>query len=150
MADVDLEYDPKSLLPKTTRKRIREFERQLSAYFERTIRLPTTYCEHVVAHHGGVPQKNCFKTPSKKVRVLCRFFNFLKAEDLKPPLIASWRTENGYSASEDVRIDYSVFRYFDEEMWDGRLRASELPLVPFAGLDTAGHNCRVMAEYDLH
>jgi hypothetical protein len=149
MAPVDLEYEAGSLLPAVGRQRVRQFARWLADYFERPIRLPAAYAEHLAAFHGGVPGKSCFATPAGRVRVVCRFFNLLRPEDLRPPLLPSWRSEAGYSASPDIRLDYSVYHYFDDEMWDGRLRESDSPLVPIAGLDTAGHNCRVMAEYDL-
>jgi hypothetical protein len=79
-----------------------------------------------------------------KVRVVGRFFNFLEEEDLEGPALPSWRP-----GGQDVRLDYSLYEYSDNEMWDERLRESETILLPIAGLDTAGHDCRLMAEYDL-
>lgn len=149
MATLDLAYQAGSLLPAVERKRFRKLMRWLVEYFERPLRLPAAYVDHLTAYHGGVPGKCCFTMPDGRIRVLCRFFNLLEEDDLEPPLIPSWRQQAGYSTSPDIRLDYSVYHYFDDEMWDGRLGLSDAPLVPIAGLDTAGHNCRLMAEYDL-
>lgn len=146
---IDLEYLPDSLLPKTNRQSIHEYVDWLQRFYERAIIFPQYYVEHVLAFHGGVPGKSCFKAPSKGERVVCRFFNFLQLKDITTPYLPSWRTEYGRSASKDIRLDYSVWRYHDEEPWAQELREFEEPLVPFACLDTAGNNAREMAEYDL-
>jgi hypothetical protein len=145
----ELEYLPDSLLPKTDRESIEAYVGWLQRYYEKTIRLPDSYVDHVLNFHGGVPGKACFKARSKGERVLCRFFNFLQDKDITPPCMPSWRTEHGRSASKDIRLDYSVWRYLDEEPWNQKLTEFEERLVPIACLDTAGHNAREMAEYDL-
>ena len=72
-----------------------------------------------------------------------RFFNFLEEEDLAPPGEMSWRQWSG----QDIRLDYQVYCYFNLEHW--AIRRDQFDLVPIAGLDTAGHNCRLMDSYDL-
>lgn len=146
---IDLEYMPDSLLPATDRQSVQEYVDWLQRYYEQAVVLPESYVEHVLAFHGGVPGKACFNAANKGGRVVCRFFNFLRQKDITPPYLPSWRTEYGRSASQDIRLDYSVWRYHDEEPWAERLREFEEPLVPIACLDTAGNNAREMAEYDL-
>jgi hypothetical protein len=48
-------------------------------------------------------------------------------------------------------MDYRLRSYLDNAFWAFRLeeRSQDLYLLPFAGLDTAGHDCREMEEYDL-
>jgi hypothetical protein len=145
MSAIDLEYEPGSLLPPVTARQIRKFEKYLSEIWERHVRLPAAYVEHVKAFHGGVPGKKCFKTEGGQVRVVGRFANFLEEDDLESPSMPSWRP-----GGQDIRLDYSLYDYSDNEMWDERLRGGgEAALLPIAGLDTAGHDCRLMTEYDL-
>jgi hypothetical protein len=141
---IDLEYEPASLLDPPPPERVREFERRLGRYWERRLRLPAAYVEHITTFHGGVPGKKCFQTPSGKVRVLGRFFNFLEPADLEPPLTRSWRS---WSSGPDVRLDYRVKEFLNNEFWC--LRLSGTRLLPIAGLDTAGHDCRGMDEINL-
>jgi hypothetical protein len=145
MKSIDLEYEPDSLLPPANPRSIRKFEKYLRDYWEQKVKLPAAYVEHMKAYHGGVPGKKCFKTPEGTVRVVGRFFNFLEEDDLEPPLIPTWRP----GGEHDIRLDYSLYEYSDNEMWDSRLRESETNLLPIAGLDTAGSDCRLMVEYDL-
>jgi hypothetical protein len=144
MKAIDLEYEPGSLLPPARAGRIRAFERWLSRFWERPVRPPAAYFEHITAFHGGVPGKKCFRTPSGRVRVLGRFFNFLEEEELEPPVVPTWRPWGG---RRGIRQDYRVAEYLDNEPWARRI--DQLNLLPFAGLDTAGHYCRGMDEYDL-
>src|SRR5262249_55805296 len=116
----------------------------LSRFWERRIRLPREYVEHMTLFHGGVPGKKCFRTPSGRIRVLGRFFNFLEEKELQEPFTPTWRS---WGRPQDVRLDYRVLEYFDNEFW--AIRRDQFHLVPIAGLDTAGHDCRGMDEYDL-
>lgn len=144
MKGIDLEYDAGSLLPAPRSHCIRTFEKWLSRFWERPVRLPAGYVEHITAFHGGVPGKKFFRTAAGRVRVLSRFFNFLEKEDLDPPIIPTWRPWGG---RQDIRLDYRVAEYLDNEHW--AVRIDQFHLLPFAGLDTAGHDCRGMSEYDL-
>jgi hypothetical protein len=141
---IDLECEPGSLLHPARRGRLRAFETWLSRFWKRPVRLPAAYVEHLTAFHGGVPGKKCFRTASGRVRVLGRFFNFLEEEDLDPPLVPTWRSWGG---RQDIRLDYRVAEYLDNEHW--AIRIDQFSLLPFAGLDTAGHDCRAMDDYDL-
>jgi hypothetical protein len=107
--------------------------------------LPEAYVAHILHFHGGCPGKACFRTPAGVTRMVGRFFNFLKPGDLAPPLNPTWRQ---WSDEPDVRLDYSLLRFFDYEFWGVRLEEAGRCL-PIAGLDTAGHNCRDMDEFDL-
>src|SRR5262249_54657205 len=129
-------------------QRLFEFDKWLSFFWEREVQLPTAYKEHITAFHGGVPGKKCFATLSGEARVLCRFFNFLELSDLRPPFTKSWRS---WSFGPDIRLNYRVRSYFDNEFWAFQLaeRSKGLKLLPIAGLATAGHDCREAEEYDL-
>jgi hypothetical protein len=141
---IDLEYEPGSLLPPVAAERLRDFERWLSRYWERRIRLPRAYTEHMLAFHGGAPGKACFRTPAGRTRMVGRFCNFLEKEDLVPPLTSTWRQ---WSGEPDVRLDYRVKNFLNYEFWCIRLEGTQC--LPIAGLDTAGHNCRDMDEINL-
>ena len=144
---VDLEYEPGSLLPPFPRERIDEFEKWLAGYWERErIKLPAAYVRHITKFHGGVPGKKCFRDADGRVRVVGRFFNFLREEDLTEPYTKSWRS---WSLGPDIRLDYRVEDFLDNEFWCARLGYPGCDLVPIAGLDYAGHDCRGMDEFDL-
>jgi hypothetical protein len=142
---VDLEYDPSSLLPPCPGERLRAFEKWLSRYWETEVRLPQAYFDHVQEFHGGCPGKACFRTANGRTRMVGRFFNFLEKGDLTPPLTPTWRQ---WSAEPDVRLDYRVKGFLDYEFWCVR-RERAGHCLPIAGLDTAGHNCRDMDEFNL-
>lgn len=141
----DLEYDPATLLPPCPPERLRKFEEWLSWYWGAETRLPAAYAEHLLRYHGGCPGKACFRTATGSTRMVGRFFNFLEEDDLSPPLTPTWRA---WSAEPDVRLDYRVEGFLDYEFWCARLEAAG-HVLPIAGLDTAGHNCRDMNEIDL-
>jgi hypothetical protein len=145
---VDLEYEPGSLLPPFPPERVAELEDEFTHYCGRRKRLalPASYVEHLTAFHGGVPGKKCFREPGGRVRVLGRFFNFLKEEDLSPPYTKSWRS---WSLGPDIRLDYRLADFMDNEHWCIRLGYPGIHLFPIAGLDYAGHDCRGMEEFDL-
>jgi hypothetical protein len=144
-AVVNLEYEPDSLLKPPHPDRIRKVEQWLTHFWQRDalFRFPPAYVEHILQFHGGVPGKKCFRTASKRTRVIGRFFNFLEEQDLDPPSQRSWRQWS----DQDIRLDYQVYCYFNYEHW--AIRHDQFNVVPIAGLDMAGHNCRVMDDYDL-
>jgi hypothetical protein len=143
---IDLEYDPASLLPPPPAKRLGAFEKYLSHQWETKVRLPAAYVEHVRRFHGGCPGKACFTTAAGRTRMVGRFFNFLEPGDLRPPLTPSWRQWTG--GEQDVRLDYRAKGFTDDEFWCVRLEKAGRCL-PIAGLDTAGHSCRDIDEFDL-
>ncbi len=145
MPTIDLDYEPDSLLPPINRDTVQECEKFLSRHFERPIKFPEAYVEHVLQFHGGVPGVRCFTTPSGERRALCRFMNFIRREDLSPPMLPTWRE----SPPHDIRLDYSHYTMNDCDPWCGRLYESGGMLVPIAAIDTAGHDARVMMEFDL-
>jgi hypothetical protein len=142
---IDLEYDPATLLPPFPHERLREFEQWLCHYWETEVRLPRAYTAHILQFHGGCPGKACFRTADGETRMVCRFFNFLEESDLSPPLSPTWRQ---WSGEPDVRLDYRVRGFFDWDFWFTQLEDAG-NLLPIAGLDTAGHNCRDMDEFNL-
>lgn len=142
---IDLEYDPVTLLVPFPPERLRKFEKWLSCYWESDVRLPTAYINHIQQFHGGCPGKACFRTKSGETRMVGRFFNFLEEGDLTPPAMPTWRQ---WSMGQDVRLDYQVAGFLDYEFWCVRLEEAG-NCLPIAGLDTAGHNCREMDEFNL-
>lgn len=46
-------------------------------------------------------------------------------------------------------MDYSIHAFMDLEHWCIRLGSTGTNLLPIAGLDYAGHDCRGMEEFDL-
>jgi SMI1-KNR4 cell-wall len=140
---LDLEYDLQSLLPSIQIEQLRDFEKWLTFYWEREIQLPQEYIDHILLFHGGVPAKACFQTPSGSTRMVCRFFNFSEQSDLTPPFTPSWRSWS----ETDVRLDYRVAGFLEDEFWC--IRLENTTLLPIAGLDTCGHNCRDMDEMNL-
>lgn len=142
---VDLEYDPATLLPPCVPARLKKFEKWLRNYWESDVRLPTAYVDHIQQFHGGCPGKACFRTKSGETRMIGRFFNFLEEGDLTPPEIPTWRQ---WSQGQDIRLDYQVRGFLDYEFWCVRLDEAD-NCLPIAGLDTAGHNCREMDEFNL-
>lgn len=141
--NVDLEYAPDSLLQAVPPDRISHLESWLGRYWERRVSLPKSYVEHVTRHHGGVPHKRFFQTPGG-TRAVCRFCNLLRKRDLKPPLLRTWRKW----ANHDIRLDYSVYSFFEYDVWSDRFQLGR-HLLPIAGLDTAGHDCRTIETFDL-
>jgi hypothetical protein len=134
-------------VPPFPSERIAEFEMWLAPYWERKrIAIPPAYVEHITAFHGGVPGKRCFREPDGRIRVIGRLFNFLDKSDLSPPYTRSWRS---WSLGPDVRLDYRLRDYLNNEYWCIRLGYPEVNLLPIAGLDYAGHDCRGMDEFDL-
>ncbi|MBI1891265.1 MAG: SMI1/KNR4 family protein [Burkholderiales bacterium] len=141
---VDLGYEASSLLSPPPAERIRDFAKWLSNYWERPVTLPSAYVEHISRFHGGAPGLSCFTTSSGRIRSIGRFLNFLEEGDLTPPFKPTWRQ---WSGEPDVRLDYRVAGFFDYEFWCVRMEG--FTLLPIAGLDTAGQNCRDMDEMSL-
>lgn len=142
--EIDLEYLPESLVQPVPSGRVSELESWLGRYWERKVRLPQAYVEHVARYHGGVPRKRFLQTPGGRTRAVCRFCNLLRKKDIKPPLIRTWRKW----ANHDIRLDYSVYSFFEYEIWSDRFQLGR-HLLPIAGLDTAGHDCRTRETFDL-
>jgi hypothetical protein len=136
-------YEPDSFAGPLPPGRIAEFERIYTQYLEvpEPLQFPQDYTSHLAIYHGGVPQKQCFRTPSGTQRALGRFLNFLKASDLTTPAVKSWR-----GGGADIRLDYSLYYVGPMGPTPDALAPT---LLPFAGLDTAGHDCRSMARFDL-
>jgi len=144
---VDLEYEPDSLLPPFPEQRLIAYQRYLAWYWSRgPIALPTAYVEHVSLFHGGVPGKACFRESGGAARHIGRFLNWLEKEDLKPPFEKSWRS---WSLGPDIRLDYRVQDFHNNEHWCIRLGDTETNLLPIAGIDTVGNDCREMEGFDL-
>lgn len=119
--------------------RMSEFESMVSIRQHQKVCFPTELKEIMQICHGGVPLFGSFLDDEGTEHVLCRYFNFLRKKDLGGQVQQSWR-----SAASDIRLDYSIWRYASGDL-DERLGRF---LVPFAGVDTHGHNCRLMADFD--
>ncbi|MDF1745666.1 MAG: SMI1/KNR4 family protein [Gimesia sp.] len=142
--EINLNYDMDSLVPSVTRDAVIRIEELLSWEHEKTIKLPDDFIFQILNYHGGIPRKQCFNEPDGKVRMICRFCNILRKEDLKPPAEPSWR------GGLDARYEYSIELFKDADPYCGRLYESGGDLVPIAVIDTAGgFNAREMAEMDL-
>jgi len=115
--------------PNVVRRQIERF-----IYWHK-VTLPDAYISNICRFHGGVPRHQCFKSPDGNIRVVGRFFNYLEEHELPSPCIPSWRGQH-----DDVRLDYSV--WFVIEQITGNQT-----LVPFAGIDTEGRDCRDAADY---
>ncbi|MCA9005391.1 MAG: SMI1/KNR4 family protein [Planctomycetaceae bacterium] len=147
-AEIDLNYDLKSFFPAVSLEEIHQFERKLSDYFEQSIQLPDEFIQQLLHFHGGIPGKQCFRSPTGEIRIICRFCNIFRAlgdQRLSMPAIPSWRP----GGASDVRLDYSINYLFARFDYSGRLDESGGNLVPIAAIDTAGHNAREMSEMNL-
>ncbi|WP_145107912.1 SMI1/KNR4 family protein [Gimesia panareensis] len=140
----DLNYDMNSLVPPTSREAVTSLEEWLTFYFEKPIQFPDEFIDQLLNFHGGIPGKQCFNEPDGTRRMICRFCNILRKEDLVPPAEPSWR------GGSDARYEYSIRLLLDADPYCGRLGESESALVPIAAIDTAGGlNAREMSEMDL-
>lgn len=149
MMNFNLEYKSESLLPLLNRKKVTEFEKSISRSLGRKVRLPDSFVDHMLRYHGGVPGKKCFATASGAMRFIGRFLNFLRAKDVPLPVVPTWRVgvdRTNPAPEDDIRLDYSIWRIRDGDPYTMMLGDA---LIPFAGIDTAGHDCRDMAEFDL-
>jgi hypothetical protein len=147
----DLEYRPNSLLPPGNAERMKQFEKWLGAQWERRVRLPLAYVEHVTAYHGGIPGKRCFKMPEGAVRVVGRFFNFLD-EDEAPDSAGAPSRRMEWGPDRDIIYDYAVERYLTAEYWGLRLQEHDetLDLLPIAGLAPAETPRVFEPDYDFN
>lgn len=91
----------------------------------------------IVETYGGVPICQRFQTPMG-ARYVGRFLNFLHSSEVPPPYMPSWRVRDS-----DVRLDYSV-PYLDVFIEQSNDRRDYL--IPIAGVDTAGINCRELSS----
>lgn len=91
----------------------------------------------IVETYGGVPVCQRFQTPMG-ARYIGRYLNFLHSSEVPSPYMPSWRVRDS-----DARLDYSV-PYLDVFIDQPRDRKDYL--IPIAGVDTAGINCRELAS----
>lgn len=143
--DIDLIFREENIsIPSIDMKSIHKFEDFIGTSLGRKITFPSELVFCFLKGHGCIPLKQCFNMPNGDVRMLCRFCNLLEFDQIPDPEILTWR-----SSQCDVRYDYSLDFLMDTDQYSGRLYKSKGSLVPFAVLDTAGHNARSMQEMDL-
>jgi len=141
----NFDYEPDNFPGQLPVGRLEEFEKAFTRWVEasRPIVLPSDYRQHIQQYHGGVPRKGSFVDGTGRRRTIGRFVNFLRPSDpLPPPNVVSWR-----GSGRDVRLDYSIDVL--GPMSYANMDGLGPYLVPFACLDTNGHNCRRMARFDL-
>jgi hypothetical protein len=74
--DVDLGYDPDSLLGPLDMARVQQFQTYLHECGQ-SIEFDHAYINHISKYHGGVPRKRLFKTAQGGERTVERFLNFV-------------------------------------------------------------------------
>src|SRR5262249_22261643 len=74
--DIDLEYDPASLLGPLDMIRVQRFQQYLHDCGQQ-IEFDPAYISHLSKYHGGEPKKNQFSTVSGDERTIERFLNFV-------------------------------------------------------------------------
>jgi hypothetical protein len=143
MSKIEIEYVANSLVGNFKISRLQEYtESFANCYeYEKEIKFPKAYIDHVKTYHGGIPKQKCFKTESGKIRFIGRFLNFLREEDIEDEFKPSWRP-----GSIDIRLDYSIWEHGHNS---GKNWERIDNLIPFAGIDTVGHDCKGMSEMDL-
>lgn len=127
---------------KATKKQVAAFQEWISHYWGFDLKLPESYVDCVMNGHGGIPKKRFFKA-GDDVRAVCRFVNLLRDADIKGDAEPTWRQW----AEHDIRLDYSVYSFFDYEEWAARW--GEALLIPIAAIDTAGNDAREMDVFDV-
>lgn len=142
--DLNFRAETNIVIPAIDIKTIKKFEDFLGTYLEREIKFPAELVSCFLKGHGCIPGKQCFKMPNGDVRMICRFCTLLDYDDIPDPEVMTWR-----STQADIRYDYSLDFLMDADPYSGRLYKSKGCLVPFAMIDTAGHNARSMNEMDL-
>ncbi len=126
---------------------LKQTEDWLSDYLDITIKYPSSFVNDTILNHGGIPVRSCFDAPGGKRRVICRLCNVLRKRDFTNPIEPTWRQW----ADHDIQLDYSIYSLFNYEHWCVRFQENDWSdgVVPFAVLDTAGHNARSMDSFDL-
>ncbi|QGQ23788.1 hypothetical protein F1728_14315 [Gimesia benthica] len=132
------------VIPAIDEKIIQRNETFLSHYNEKVIRFPEELAACFLKHHGGIPEKQCFRMPEGSVRMICRFCTLLDYDEIPVPEVMTWR-----STESDIRYDYSLDFLMNADPYSSRLYQSRGVLVPFAVIDTEGHNARSMHDMDL-
>jgi hypothetical protein len=74
--EVDLGYDPSSLMGPLDMRRVQKVEKEFQDS-EMPITFDPSYIEHLSRFHGGVPKKRCFQTDDGGEEVIDRFLNFV-------------------------------------------------------------------------
>lgn len=75
--NIDLLYDPSSLVGPLDENEINAFENWLHASENDKVHFERSYIDHLKAFHGGKPGKRYFKTAFGTDHVVERFLNFL-------------------------------------------------------------------------
>jgi hypothetical protein len=75
-SEIDLGYDPSSLVGPLELQRVRKLEKYLQDS-EMPVVFDTSYVQHLYKYHGGVPKKRCFQTVEGDEQVIDRFLNFV-------------------------------------------------------------------------
>lgn len=137
-------------IPPATDQQIGAFRDYMRKCLEKDFDYPTGYLNFVKANHGIVPRQACFETRDGRLRLVGRYLNFLRVGDIKPPVVPTWRwgvDRSNPKPTDDIRLNYSVWS--NSQATDPHSMTLDSELVPFAAIDTSGHNPREMAEFDL-
>jgi hypothetical protein len=103
--DIDLDYDPSTLVGPLDTDELEEFERFLEESGQ-PIQFDPAYLAHLSKFHGGVPAKRCFETAEGQHHVIERFLNFL---DPKKDETLGWYNVNvTWSQMEDRLNEFLI------------------------------------------
>jgi hypothetical protein len=75
-AEVDLGYDPSSLMRPLEMHRVQAVEKDFQDS-DMPVIFDPSYIAHLSKFHGGVPRKRCFQTANEVEEVIDRFLNFV-------------------------------------------------------------------------
>ena len=75
--NVDLGYDPRTVISAFDESEIHKFEEWLHASGQPAIRFERSYIDHVRRFHGGIPRKCHFQTSTGTAHSIDRFLTFL-------------------------------------------------------------------------
>ena len=104
-SDIDLGYDPASLMGPVDLGRVRAFEAYLRDT-DQPVTFDSSYIHHLSNFHGGVPRKRCFKSASGREYVIERFLNFI---DEKTDKVMGWyNVEVTWGLIEDRLNEYLI------------------------------------------
>lgn len=126
---VDLNYDTSSLCGPVDMRVVRFIEKYRGNKFD------PSYLKHVQKWHGGIPGQQYFDAQDGKTYRVGRFLTVVDEKTkLQPPARPSWEYRD-----RDIRIDWSVLTWIDEEGPCRQVFSGE-KLLPFATLYYREHH----------
>src|ERR1700677_1296836 len=102
-SEIDLGYDPSSLLGPLNMARVQELQQYLQDC-DMPVVFDTSYIRHISNYHGGIPKKRCFKTAEGVEHVIERFLNFI--DEKKDKELGWYNVGVAWTLMEDRLNDY--------------------------------------------